>query len=242
MFRFISPGALRYAVLFGLTALLAARAVFLTPVPWLAVLLAWLGLALAGMALAYALDSPAPLRKQPGGRISPIGYLVFWPVIGLNRLILLGHRLLIREALLDEIVPGVFLGGRPWRFDLGRLRALQIQSVMDLTAEFSETNGVRNLRYGGFFLMDARPGSLESLERAMAWIDDARADGPVLVHCALGHGRSAMVVAAYLIHTGEARDAPSAIERVRQCRPGIELRGEQVGLLREFAMGRRENG
>lgn len=231
----ISPGALRYAVLFGLTSLLAARAVFLTPVPWLAVLLAWLGLALAGMALAYALDSPAPLGKRPGGRISPAGYVVFWPVIGLNRLILLGHRLLIREALLDEIVPGLFLGGRPWRFDLGRLRALKIASVMDLTAEFSETRAVRELRYGGFFLMDARPGTLESLERAMAWIDGARNRGPVLVHCALGHGRSAMAVAAYLIHTGEAHDAESAIERVRQRRPGIELRGEQVRLLTRFS-------
>jgi protein-tyrosine phosphatase len=106
---------------------------------------------------------------------------------------------------------------------------------MDLTAEFSETKGVRNLRYGGFFLMDARPGTLESLERSMAWIDEARLRGPVLVHCALGHGRSAMVVAAYLIHIGEAHDAESALEQVRQRRPGIELRSDQVRLLTRFS-------
>ena len=147
----MSPGALRYAALFVLTALLAVRAAFRAAFPWPAVLPGCLAVAMAGMAAAYALDSPVPLRKRSDGRISPHGDLIFWPVIGLNRLILLGHRLLIREALLDEIVPGLFLGGRPWRFDLGRLRALRIQSVMDLNAEFSETRTVRNLRYGGFF-------------------------------------------------------------------------------------------
>jgi hypothetical protein len=227
--------ALRYAALFGLTALLALRAAIRSPLWPLAALLGWLAVALAGMALAYALDSPVPLRKRADGRISPFGYLLFWPVIGLNRLILLVRRLVIREPLMDEILPGLFLGGRPDWFDGERLRRRRIQSVLDMTAEFSETPAARRLRYAAFRLLDTRPGRLADLIRAVEWIDRARADGPVLVHCALGHGRSAMIVAAYLIHAGQAPDAESALAFVRERRPGIELRSDQVAMLGAFA-------
>ncbi len=51
------------------------------------------------------------------------------------------------------------------------------------------------------------------------------------VHCAAGHGRSALTVAAYLLETGQASDAEAAREQVAAARPGIGLkRGQRATL------------
>lgn len=178
------------------------------------------------MALAYGLDAPALLRKRPDGRLSLPGKILFGPVILLNRLILLGHRLSVREPLMDEIAPNLFPGGRPWRFDAAALHRRGIRSVADLTAEFSETP-------------DARPGRLDELERAVAWIERERRAGPVLVHCAPGHGRSAMAASSCLIHDGTASGAETALGQIRERRPRIELRPEQAALPETYATHRR---
>ena len=63
------------------------------------------------------------------------------------------------------------------------------------------------------------------------FIRRARAEGPVLVHCALGHGRSATFVAAYLLAEGLAASLPEALDLLRRVWPGVRLSDAQRRLL-----------
>jgi protein-tyrosine phosphatase len=58
----------------------------------------------------------------------------------------------------------------------------------------------------------------------------ARSDGPVYIHCAQGHGRSAAFAAAVLIRRGLARDVEEAERLLVTKRPGVRLNRRQ----REF--------
>ena len=55
--------------------------------------------------------------------------------------------------------------------------------------------------------------------------------GPVYVHCALGHGRSALVTAAVLLRRGIVGDVRAAELHLRERRPGVRLKGVQRRLL-----------
>ncbi|MFV3289246.1 phosphatase PAP2/dual specificity phosphatase family protein [Pseudomonas sp. NY11955] len=61
------------------------------------------------------------------------------------------------------------------------------------------------------------------LQQAANAIERLRAQGPVLVCCALGYSRSATAVAAWLIITGRCNDAQQAAALIRKARPGIVL-------------------
>ena len=68
------------------------------------------------------------------------------------------------------------------------------------------------------------------LTEAVAWIDDQIADGrTVLVHCAKGRGRSATVLAAYLMKTeGMSFDAVRDLLRSRRALVKLEDRHRRV--------------
>ena len=55
--------------------------------------------------------------------------------------------------------------------------------------------------------------------------------GPVYVHCALGHGRSALIAAAVLLRRGIVSDVGAAESHLRERRPGVRLKGGQRRLL-----------
>ncbi len=68
------------------------------------------------------------------------------------------------------------------------------------------------------------------LTEAVAWIDDQLADGrTVLIHCAKGRGRSATVLAAYLMKTeGMSFDAVRDLLRSRRALVKLEDRHRRV--------------
>jgi protein-tyrosine phosphatase len=70
---------------------------------------------------------------------------------------------------------------------------------------------------------------------AAEWLERRTAEAPVFVHCALGHGRSAGVVAAHLLHVGRAATVGEALALVSERRPGVGLNGDQARALEEYA-------
>ena len=89
-------------------------------------------------------------------------------------------------------------------------------------------------------LLDATAPTLEQLEGVTDWLSKAVAEGPVFIHCALGHGRSATVLIAYLLTERKCSSVKDALAFVRTLRPGAKLNAVQRAVLEELLAKRRK--
>ena len=109
-----------------------------------------------------------------------------------------------------------------------------IELVVDLTAEFAMAKGIANGRdYICMPTLDTGAPGQEAFVSALRRISEC--DGGVFIHCASGHGRSAMLAAAVLIDKGIARTAEEAERILQQARPGIRLKPAQKAMLEDLA-------
>ena len=182
-------------------------------------LLLWPAEALLLVGLAYAWSGAAVFQKHHG-RLS-------WAARWLLAPYLVGawwsSRWLTRgTAPASEVVPGIWLGRAPSRADWPRL---PIGAVLDVTAEFSFGPTAQALPYRSVPLLDLVAPSAGELARAVAAFAElvAATPRPVLVHCALGYSRSAVVVAAWLLRCGAATTPDEALRRVRSAQPRAVL-------------------
>jgi protein-tyrosine phosphatase len=139
-------------------------------------------------------------------------------------------RLFSREPCCHEVAPGLWLGRRPLRREV----PADVVLVVDLTAEFFAARGVRAGReYLALPTLDGTAPDEAALRAAVARLADH--PGPVYLHCAAGHGRSALLAAALLLARGLAADHHQAEARLRQVRPRVRLTRRQRQLLRRLA-------
>jgi len=176
-------------------------------------LLLWPGLALLLTGLAYAGLGTSIFQKHNGhlswaARVLLAPYLVgaWWSSRWFTR----------GEAHSVEVVPGIWLGRAPSRTDWRHRRP---SAVLDVTAEFSLSPATRKLPNGSVPLLDLMAPSVEQLAQAVAALTELTPHGPVLVHCALGYSRSAIVVAAWLLQHGVVITPDAAIRQVHAARP-----------------------
>ncbi|HSN97395.1 MAG TPA: hypothetical protein VLS89_03820 [Candidatus Nanopelagicales bacterium] len=113
---------------------------------WLAVVIGGAGLALLWPVLSFALVGTAYLAHQPallGKRLD--GTLAWWAWLLLAPYFLLtwstwrAARLLGREACANEVVPGLWVGRRPFGHELPK----GVRVIVDMTAEFPAAAAVR---------------------------------------------------------------------------------------------------
>jgi hypothetical protein len=218
-----------YALVFLLfAAYLAAVAASIGGSAWA---LLWPAASFAVFASAYALHRPRLLGKRPDGRLAGWAYLSLGPVFAVLAGVWHLQRRLRREAACHEIVPGLWLGRRPLRGEIPP----GVRLVVDLTAEFAAARGVIGEReYVCLPTLDGLAPSRAEVEAVLARIE---ASGPVYVHCALGHGRSALVAAAVLLRRGVVGSIPEAERWIRARRPGVRLKGVQRRLLAQMFGG-----
>jgi protein-tyrosine phosphatase len=215
---------MRYALVFTLLGgLLALYALLLGDwawgLLWPAFGFAWVGAGYAGLG-AGVFGKQADGRRRWWARVSlaPV-LLMVWIVWHLARCA-------SRLAVAHEVVPGLWVGRWPRPSEVPPGIAL----VVDLTAELPGSTRSRPGRdYWCLPMLDGTPPAEDALRALLDTI--ARSPGPVLLHCAQGQGRSALVAAAVLWSRGLARDAAEALALVRAGRPGIRLQRSQRLLL-----------
>ena len=216
--------AMRYGLLFlilggsiaGLGALAGGAAWVLS---WPALSFSWVG-------SAYLARRPAMLGKRPDGTIAALASLWLGPYFLLCWGVWHAERLLGREDAANEIAPGLWVGRRPLAHEL----PAGARRVVDLTAEFPAAVEVRGR--AGYLCIPVLDGTAPDMSTLRALLDRLRDDDGILLHCASGHGRSAMVAAALLIERGLADDVERAEAMLEQHRPGIRLHATQRALVR----------
>ena len=204
----------------------------------LKILIFSLALSSGMLGLAYVMSRVSLLGKKTEGDLLFSRYLVFWPYHLVSYLSLFIARL-TRVAPFQEIVPGLFLGGRLLSWEEKRSEPLANASVLDLTSEFCEVRFLRKSRsYLCLPLLDGTAPKQEELETGVRFITEQLQKGPVYVHCAMGHGRGATFAIAYLVASGKMPDLQQALQFVQSKRPGVKIRPGQMNALRNFAYAR----
>jgi len=225
---------MKYGIVFLLLGLVCGFNAWMSGSLWSKVVLTNIALCFSGVGLGFLWIGPRVFLKRREGKLSVLSYLIFWPYHLLNWLSLVVIGRTSQENPVDEIVPCLYLGRYPTRFDTET--GPSYEAVLDLTCEFPRSVAAgAALAYQCIPLLDTFAPSLEQLTEGVRFIQAHISHGPVLVHCAMGHGRSATFVAAYLVAAGIVPDAPAALQYVQAKRARIGLHAGQAGALEKFA-------
>jgi protein-tyrosine phosphatase len=111
---------------------------------------------------------------------------------------IMGHR------WFDQITPQVWLGGAPhYARDYEFILTNGIDAVINIRAEREDDTVLyqaNDINYVQYKIPDVTVPDDQTISEAVDWMTEQIGDGrTVLVHCAKGRGRSATLVAAYLM-------------------------------------------
>jgi len=203
--------------------------------PW-AWLFLWIGGSFFVVSLGYFGAGARVFGKDRG--VIPISRLVLlWPYFSVTYLLFFLQTFLSREPACNEISPGVWLGRRlkPSELPPG------VSVVVDMTAEFAEHSELRHLP--GYRCLPTLDGSVPQVEELAALVEQLAAEpGAILIHCALGHGRSAMAVASLLMRRRLAASIGEAEVVIKRSRPGARLSSQQRRTAEAAAIAEEKSG
>ncbi len=201
---------------------------------------AWLALAVTFRGAAWLLLWPALSFGAAGAGYLGLGATVFGKrddgSVSVGRALVMAPYLLFgwiawravglgREPAFDQVTPWLYLGRRP----AGHLPP-DATAVIDLTAEFPVDR--RLLGDRAYLCLPTLDGHVPDEQSLRRLVEQAHALGGVLyVHCAYGHGRSALVAGALLRLRGEVSSADEAIARMKAARPRVRLSTSQRAAL-----------
>ncbi len=192
-------------------------------------LLIWWGTGMFLIGAAYLFSVPGVFGKKAPGNRSWLLRAVLFPTLALNYAIWhLRHRIISTEDTCNLVAPGVWLGRRPLEHELPP----SVRTVVDLTCEMTASPSSRKLNYICLPILDGCAPSVEALFSLVVLLQ--RYKSPLYIHCAAGHGRSAMVAVALLVARGHAHTLEEAEEMVRSARPAISIKAPQQAALKEW--------
>lgn len=193
----------------------------------IAIFFAYPALSFAVIGLAYLLGRPALLGKRADGRFRLAFRLLHAPF---HVVAALSARLRAMRSgeHWNEIADGIWLGARTGTVPPGTER------IIDLTVEHARI-GPEDVDY---ILIPTLDGQRPDRTAVVAAIDKMLGDPrPTYVHCFAGRGRSATVVAAYLIAAGVVQRVEEAESLLQERRPVVRLGSTQRALARTFEAG-----
>ena len=192
----------------------------------------WASASFFAVSLAYLLNKPAIFRKRANGTIPISIRWLLWPFLWATQLYNAIARRKDKLPAIQEVEPGLFLARRLFPSDIHFLRYHDIGAVLDVTAEFDSLNWTllgEEIDYLNLPILDHSVPTEAQVERALNWIHTHRKDGrSVIVHCALGRGRSVFMMAAYLLSQHPGKTPVSVLKQIKSIRKSIFLNKKQL--------------
>ncbi len=193
--------------------------------PWGAPLLwpAWSALLLS---LLYFFNQPRGLGKRSRGTLTVFSWLLFGPYIVFGRVVMRVQAAISAEPACQEVAPGMWIARRIGANEIPRELPHSMRRVVDLTAEFPEPRDMRTQPDWRWIpILDAGIPNASARARLKALAEElAGAPGPVFIHCAQGHGRSAMVAAWLMLRLKRADSVAAALAQIQSVRPGAKVK------------------
>jgi diacylglycerol kinase (ATP) len=219
------------------SALAMATALYSSSV-YFTLIFVWLSISLFAVSAAYLHSAPQIFRKKQNGSIPLYIRWIFIPFLLGVQLYNSWARRVDKVPAIQKIQQNLFLACRLFPSDMQELQHEGVKAILDVTAEFDGldwTSQAENLAYLNIPVLDHQSPGTEDLLRAVNWIDNQlRAGRPVVVHCALGRGRSVFVTAAYLLSKNDKLTVEEALSRIRSIRATANLNRKQLRALRKI--------
>ncbi|MGI2199285.1 diacylglycerol kinase family protein [Shewanella baltica] len=203
--------------------------------PLITFIWAWASLSLFLVGSAYWFNLASIFRKRQDGTIP---WYIRWGFIPF----LLGCRLYNHWARKRDSVPSMqkideqlYLGCRLFSADLEKIKANKITAILDVTAEFDGLDWSQfedHIEYLNIPILDHSVPTSAQLNQAVNWLHrQVRANKQVLIHCAMGRGRSVLVLAAYLVCKDKQRNFAEVLQQIKQVRKTAGLNKWQLRAL-----------
>ncbi|TRY29260.1 diacylglycerol kinase family protein [Aliiglaciecola sp. M165] len=203
----------------------------------LTIVFGWIALSVFAVTFAYLVNKPHIFRKRADGSIPSSVRWFFIPFLLGASLYNSFARRTDKVPAVQKITDEIFLACRLFPSDIDLLKSYGVTAILDVTAEFDGmdwSSQDAGLHYLNIPVLDHTSPTTEQLRQAIFWIDQqVENDGKVVIHCALGRGRSVLVTAAYLLSRDDTLSVVDAMNQIQSIRATARLNKRQLAALRE---------
>lgn len=204
--------------------------------PWGLILL-WPAANALLLAVLYACNLPRGLCKRSRGGLSWGAWPAHAPFFLFRHAVAFAQIRFLPEPACQEVAPGLWIARRLRPGEIPQEVPRSFRRIVDLTAEFAEPRAIATEPGWRWIpILDAGVPTASSKRKLEALAREwGEAPGPMLIHCAQGHGRSAMAAAWLLVRTGRAASVDAALAQIQSVRPGAKVgRNQRRWLEKEF--------
>ncbi|MDN3380355.1 MULTISPECIES: diacylglycerol kinase family protein [unclassified Pseudoalteromonas] len=192
----------------------------------------WTALSLLLVGGAYVFNIAKIFRKRENGVIPFYIRWAFVPFLLGAQVYNAWSRKHDKVPPLQQINDHLFLACRLFPSDIDTMKEHGITAILDVTCEFDGlewSSTQENINYLNIPVLDHRVPTRSQLNQAINWIDHhVKEDRRVVVHCALGRGRSVFVMAAYLLSQDKEADVHKVLAQIKETRETANLNKHQL--------------
>lgn len=226
------------AVAYLLMAVALCAIAVVIKIPYFAIFFYWSALSLLLVSLAYIANLGRIFRKRQDGSIPWYIRWAFIPFLLGAQLYNSWQRRTDKVPPIQEVEPGLFLACRLFPSDVETLKHENVTAILDATCEFDGLDWSligENISYLNIPVLDHAAPNRAQLRQAINWIHHHRKrNRNVVVHCALGRGRSVLVMAAYLLAKEPEADLDEVLSRIQETRETANLNRFQRKALKKM--------
>lgn len=226
-----------------LGALLSLGLAWFVPYWIVKALLVWTAFSLLAVSSAYIFNYPSLFRKREDGSIPFYIRWLFIPFLLGSGTYNSWARKTDKVPAIQKIEDDLYLACRLFGSDIETLQGNKVQAILDVTAEFDGLDWSAyqsDCTYLNVPVLDHTSPTPEQLHTAINWIDQQITAGKkVVVHCALGRGRSVLIMAAYLLARDDTLSVKDALNKIKSVRDTARLNKRQLASLTQVKQGGR---